>query len=123
MSSVEGVKTNNTFSFIPNIIPYKVNTPLVLRTIHSFYDTRDGIQTHTSALLHLRRCKFYYSALEILLFIRNGGIFFFLLQLQGCDHRTEASDDAVLLGVVEVHLADMGTGVVQLFAGLVQHEV
>jgi hypothetical protein len=47
LSSVEGVKTNNTFSFIPNITYYKTNTPLVLRTIHSFYDTRDGIQTHT----------------------------------------------------------------------------
>jgi hypothetical protein len=29
LSSVAGVKTNNTFSFIPNIIHYKANTPLV----------------------------------------------------------------------------------------------
>ena len=57
LSSVEGVKTSNTFSFIPNITHYKPNTPLVWRTIHSFYDTRGSWYTHT-----------YLSAGMILLF-------------------------------------------------------
>ena len=64
LSSVEVVKTNNTFVFRPNntFIHFKqhtlqANTPMVLRTIFSFYDTLGLIPTHTSALL--RKCKIY----------------------------------------------------------------
>ena len=76
----------------------------------------------------MRRCQLYYSDLDILLLLRKGDFFIFLLLvldslLQGCNSHTEAIDDGVLLGVVELHLVDMGAGIVQLLAGLVQHDV
>ncbi len=84
------LKSNNTFIHSKQHT-LQTNTPMVLRTISPFYDTRDMIQTHTYAseqvrllLINIYRSESIHSGFQVLIAIHIGVecqvfIFFFFV--------------------------------------------